>query len=266
MFSSDDFSGGPLDPSVWTVEGPAGVSASTGSNATDAYLELVTPDGFFDAWKTNKSARAMQDIADADFQIETRFLTTPSERFQLQGILVEQDADNWLRFDVYSDGNVLRVFSGVTVNGSSSMRINTVIQAGDAEYLRVTRSGDTWTYEYSADGANWTLAGSYTHAVTVTSAGVFAGNVAQASGYTAQVDYVEIASDPIVNEDGGGTPPPNQAPDAADDGLAVVLDTALVIDESALMSNDSDPDGDPVTFDSFTNPSNGTLTDNGDGT
>ena len=169
-------------------------------------------------------------------------------------------------FDVYSDGNVLRVFSGVTVNGNSSMRISTVVQAGDAEYLRVTRSGDTWTYEYSADGSNWTEAGSYSHAVTATSAGVFAGNVAQASGYTAQVDYVEFSNDPIVNEDGGGTPPPNQAPDAVDDGLAVVLDTALVIDEAALLSNDSDPDGDPITFDSFTNPSNGTLADNGDGT
>ena len=115
MFSSDDFSGGPLDPSVWTVEGPAGVSASTGASATDAYLELVTPDGNYDAWKINNSARAMQDIADEDFQVEARFLTTPTERFQLQGILVEQDAGNWVRFDTYSDGNVLRVFAGVTV-------------------------------------------------------------------------------------------------------------------------------------------------------
>ncbi|KIC35665.1 cadherin-like domain-containing protein, partial [Leisingera sp. ANG-M7] len=263
---SDDFSGAALDPAVWSVEGPAGISAALGSNAGEFYLELVTPDGFYDAWKTNNSARAMQDVTDTDFEIEARFLTTPADRFQLHGLLVEQDANNWLRFDTYSDGTVLRVFSGVTINGSSSSRINTVIQAGDAEYLRVARSGDTWTYQYSADGTNWTTAVSYSHAITATSAGVFAGNVAQASGYTAQVDYFEVSTDPIVNEDGGGTPPPNQAPDAVDDGLAVVLDTALVIDESALMSNDSDPDGDPVTFDSFTNPSNGTLTDNGDGT
>ncbi|UWQ48125.1 cadherin-like domain-containing protein [Leisingera aquaemixtae] len=262
---SDDFAGGSLDPAVWSVEGPAGVSANLASNATDAYLELVTPDGNYDAWKTNNAARAMQDIADEDFQVEARFLSTPTDRFQLQGILVEQDAGNWVRFDTYSDGNVLRIFAAVTVNGSSSSRIKTVIQPGDAEYLRVDRAGDVWTYEYSADGSNWTTGGSFTHALNATSAGVFAGNTAQAAGYTAQVDYFEVASDPIADEDGSFTPV-NQAPDAVDDGLAVVADTALVIDEAALLSNDSDPDGDPITFGSFTAPANGTLTDNGDGT
>ncbi|MEX0368916.1 MAG: cadherin-like domain-containing protein, partial [Ruegeria sp.] len=262
---SDDFSGGALNPALWSVEGPSGVSAGTGSNASDSYLELVTPDGNYDAWKVNNSARAMQDIDDEDFQVEARFLTTPSQRFQLHGILIEEDADNWVRFDTYSDGNVLRVFSGVTINGNSYVRINKVIQAGDAEYIRVTRSGDTWTYEHSADGSNWITAGSHSHAITAASAGAFAGNVAQATGYTAQVDYIEFSNDPIADEDGSG-PPPNQAPDAVDDGLAVVMDTALVIDESNLLSNDSDPDGDPVAFDTFTNPSNGTLADNGDGT
>ncbi|UWQ86122.1 cadherin-like domain-containing protein [Leisingera caerulea] len=262
---SDDFSGGTLDPAVWTVEGPAGVAAGLGASATDAYLELITPDGNFDAWKTNNSARAMQDIADEDFQAEARFLTTPTDRFQMQGILVEQDAGNWVRFDTYSDGSVLRVFAGVTVNGSSSSRVNATIQAGDAQYLRVDRAGDTWTYEYSADGSSWTTAVSFTHALNATSAGVFAGNTAQATGYTAQVDYFEVAGDPIADEDGSITPG-NQAPQAADDGLAVVLDTALVIGEATLLSNDGDPDGDPITFDSFTNPSNGTLADNGDGT
>ncbi|EGJ30732.1 hypothetical protein LYNGBM3L_47340, partial [Moorena producens 3L] len=251
---------------MWSVEGPAGIAAGLGSNATDAYLELVTPDGNYDAWQTNNAARAMQTIADEDFQIEARFLTTPSERFQLHGLLVEQDADNWVRFDTYSDGNVLRVFSGVTVNGSSSVRINMTIQQGDAEYLRVERLGDTWTYQYSADGNSWTTAVSYSHALNATAAGVFAGNVAQATGYTAQVDYVEFASDPLLDEDGGGGGPVNQAPAAGDDALAVGMDTALVIDEAALLANDSDPDGDPITFDSFTAPSNGTLVDNGDGT
>ncbi|OLT56268.1 FG-GAP-like repeat-containing protein [Moorena producens] len=256
---SDDFAGGSLDPAVWSVEGPAGVAAGLGANATDAYLELITPDGNYDAWQTNNAARAMQAIADEDFQIEARFLTTPTERFQLQGLLVEQDANNWVRFDTYSDGNVLRVFAAVTVNGSSSARVNATIPAGAAEYLRVDRTGDTWTYEYSADGSNWTTAGSFDHAITATSAGVFAGNTAQATGYTAQVDYFEVAHDPILDEDGGGGGGPvNQAPAAGDDALAVGMDTALVIDEAALLANDSDPDGDPITFDSFTAPANGT--------
>jgi len=262
---SDDFAGGDLDPAVWSVEGPAGISAATDGNASDAFLELVTPDGNYDAWGTNNSARAMQDVSDVDFQIEARFLSTPAERFQLHGLLVEQDADNWLRFDTYSDGNVLRVFAAVTTNGSSSSRVNAQIQAGEAEYLRVDRTGDTWTYEYSADGINWTTAVSFTQAITATAAGVFAGNVAQATGYTAQVDYFEVASDPIVDEDGSHVPV-NTAPVAQDDAMPVAIDAAQLIATASLLANDSDPDGDPITFDSFTAPANGTLVDNGDGT
>ncbi|MBI6630135.1 hypothetical protein, partial [Pontibaca salina] len=80
MFKSDDFSGPSLDDLVWTIEGPTGVAGSVGTDANDAYLELVTPDGNYDAWRTNNGARAMQAVSDEDFQVETRFLTTPSER------------------------------------------------------------------------------------------------------------------------------------------------------------------------------------------
>ncbi len=69
----------------------------------------------------------MQTVADDDFTLETRFLTTPTERYQLQGILVEQDAQNWLRFDTYSDGNTLYAFGAITVNGASSMAFRVAI-------------------------------------------------------------------------------------------------------------------------------------------
>ncbi|MEL6886525.1 MAG: hypothetical protein AAFP87_18585, partial [Pseudomonadota bacterium] len=43
MSNSDDFSSGTLDP-VWNIQGPAGISHSLDSDASDAWLELVTPD------------------------------------------------------------------------------------------------------------------------------------------------------------------------------------------------------------------------------
>jgi len=200
---SDDFSGGPLDTTLWSVEGPTGTSATVGSDAMDAYLELVTPDGNFDVWQTaNNGARALQAISNSDFEIETRFLTTPTEGSQFQGILVEQDATNWLRFDVVSNGTTLRAFAAKTEDGASTPLVQAAIPGGEAEYLRVNRSGDDWTFEYSLDGENWTVATTFTHDLTTTSAGVFAGNVGQADGYTARVDYFEVASDPIVDEDG----------------------------------------------------------------
>ncbi len=260
--SSDDFSSPFLDP-AWTVSGPAGIDASLAANTSDAFLALVTPDGNFDAWNTNNSARVMQAIGDDDFTLETRFLSTPSEQYQLQGILVEQDAQNWLRFDTYSDGQRLYAFVAVTVNGVSSPALQIEVPEGTANYLRVARQGDVWTYDYSNDGENWTTAGSITHNLTASSAGIFAGNVGNATGFTAQVDYIEFASDPITDED-GAFEPPNFAPVAGDDALTTDADTALTFAAADLLANDTDAN--PLTITAVTQPANGTLTDNGDGT
>ncbi|MCG7522424.1 cadherin-like domain-containing protein, partial [Ruegeria sp. Ofav3-42] len=263
--SSDDFSGGTLDP-AWTFAGPAGTASGLGTTAGDAFLTLSTPAGNFDVYGENRGARVLQDVADDDFQVEARFLTTPSERYQLQGFLVEQDADNWLRFDTYSDGNTLRAFAAVTVNGSSSPRFNVSIPGGNAEFLDLTRSGDTWTFRYSTDGVTWTTAGSFTHALTVTAVGPLAGSTQTSAGYTAQVDYFEFASDPIVDEDAGFVTLP-QPPEASDDALAALPDAVLSINvASDLLVNDNDPNSDPLSLDSFTQPANGTIADNGDGT
>ncbi|MEL6828598.1 MAG: cadherin-like domain-containing protein, partial [Pseudomonadota bacterium] len=264
---SDDFSGGALDMSVWDIEGPSGISANVGADATDAFLELVTPDGNYDVWQANNGARAMQGIADEDFSLETRFLTTPSEKFQLQGFLIEEDSQNWLRFDTYSDGSRLFAFGAITTNGSSSGAFRVEIPERTAEYLRLDRSGDTWTFEYSQDGANWTTTGSIDHVLTATSAGVFAGNVRDATGFTARVDYFEVLGDPITNEDANITPPGNQAPAATDDTLSTPAQTALVIDAADdLLGNDTDPDGDPLSISTYSQPANGALVENGDGT
>ncbi len=263
--NSDDFSQGVLDP-VWRIEGPAAISGQLGTSATDGFLELVTPDGDHDAWDQNNAARAMQTVSDTDLQLETRFLTTPTEQYQLQGILIEADAQNWIRLGTYSDGSNLNAFGAITVNGNSSARFNVTIPGGTAPYLQVTRAGDDWTLSYSTDGVNWTVAGSFTHALTVTAAGVYAGNTGQAAGYTAQVDYFENTASPIVDEDGTITPVA-VAPDAQDDALAADTDTVLTIDVATdLLGNDTDANGDTLSLDSFGQPSNGTLVDNGDGT
>ncbi|WP_425053528.1 cadherin-like domain-containing protein [Psychromarinibacter sp. S121] len=261
--SSSDFSGAELDP-AWTFEGPAGTSSALQTNATDAFLSLVTPDGNFDIWNENNAARAMQEIEDEDFSVETRFLSTPSERYQMQGLLVEQDADNWLRFDTHWNGSQLIAFGAVTVDGVSSTAFQVTVPGGTAPYLRLTRADDLWTLEYSQDGSAWTVAGSVTHVLEATSFGVFAGNTEDANGFTAQVDYVEFASDPILNEDGDFVPP--SAPEATDDALATEPDTALVFTAEDLLSNDTDPDGDTLTIESVGTPSNGVLIDNLDGT
>ncbi|MGE4499669.1 MAG: retention module-containing protein, partial [Hydrogenovibrio sp.] len=58
----------------------------------------------------------------------------------------------------------------------------------------------------------------------------------------------------------------NAVPVAVDDSASTTEDTALTISAADMLSNDSDIDGDTLSIDSFTQPANGTLVDNGDGT
>ena len=58
----------------------------------------------------------------------------------------------------------------------------------------------------------------------------------------------------------------NDAPVAGDDNFAGDEDSVLTFNVSDLLSNDGDVDGDSLSLQSFTQPDNGTLVDNGDGT
>ncbi|UCG15470.1 MAG: tandem-95 repeat protein [Phycisphaerales bacterium] len=60
-------------------------------------------------------------------------------------------------------------------------------------------------------------------------------------------------------------PPANANPVAVDDvGITTVEDTPVTTED--LLANDTDPDGDPLTVDSFTQPAHGGVVYNGDGT
>ncbi|MGP1387229.1 MAG: Ig-like domain-containing protein [Thainema sp.] len=58
----------------------------------------------------------------------------------------------------------------------------------------------------------------------------------------------------------------NDVPVAADDTLNTGSNTPLTFSAADLFSNDSDIDGDALALESFTNPANGTVINNGDGT
>jgi hypothetical protein len=68
------------------------------------------------------------------------------------------------------------------------------------------------------------------------------------------------AAEHTVNEP---PPPPNQPPTAADDAGITNEDASIVI---AVLNNDVDPDGDPLSPSIETQPQNGTAEVNGDGT
>jgi len=122
-----------------------------------------------------------------------KFDSTPDQKYQLQGVLVEQDANNFIRFDFYSDGNNLRIFAAIFQAGQPTVKVNTVISTGGPLYMRIKREGNQWTQEYSYDGSSWQTAVSFAHALTVASTNLFAGNAGEnVPAFTSRVDYYRM--------------------------------------------------------------------------
>ena len=139
--ASDDYASCSLDTGLWTFVDPIG----DGSLAmTGSQLELSVPAGVaHDAWGANNTVRVVQVANDADFELEVKFESGVLAGNQLQGLLVEQDGDNYLRFDFYGDGSNTRIFAARIAGGSPSTQFNGTVTAGGTSplYMRVSRSG-----------------------------------------------------------------------------------------------------------------------------
>ncbi len=196
---SDEFTDTPLNLAQWMFVDPVGDSTV---GVTNGQLALSVGGGVsHNVWTSgNDSARVTHAAVDQDFFAEVKFDSTPTQRYQLQGLLVEQDANNFIRFDFYSDGSNLKVFAATFQAGQPTIRVNTTITAGGPLYMRVKREGDQWTQEYSYDGSNWQTSVTFAHPLTVASMGLFAGNSgSNAPAYTALVDYYWIDKDVSVD-------------------------------------------------------------------
>jgi hypothetical protein len=200
---SDDFSAAVLDIGLWEFVDPVsdGQVVMTGSQ-----LELSVPAGTsHDIWTAgNFAPRIMQAAADEDFEVEVKFESAVSAKYQLQGLLVEEDVGDFLRFDFYSNGKDTRLFAASFSGGSPSVKINMSLgSVGAPLYMRITRQGDQWTQRYSLDGVNWLTGAVFSRSLVVTAVGVFAGNAgSSAPAHTAVVDYFFNTASPIISEDG----------------------------------------------------------------
>ena len=223
---SDNFNG-TLDTSIWTFYDPVGDStlSTTGTQAA-----ISVPAGSsHNLWESGLFApRIRQSASDTDFEVEVKFDSALSGKNQLQGITVEQDPTNLLRFDFYSSASETKIFSASFVDGIPTRRINSVITDGVPLYLRVTREGNQWTTSYSYDGASWTIAVVYTHNLTVTSVGIFGGNAGLTPAHTALIDYFMVDGVPPGSGSGNDiTPPVISSPQvtATDNTATITWDT-----------------------------------------
>lgn len=203
---SDDFNACALNTNLWTFVNPVGDGSYT-MNGTQLRLN-VPANVSHNIWDNgNRSVRVMQPTQNVDFEIVAKFESIVTARFQMQGILVEADANNFLRFEVHFDGTSNRLFVARMVDGKPKAIINDVHLPSTPAYLRVTRAGTLWGFSSSNDGETWFSAGSFNHAMVVTKSGVFGANHGATSGnnappHTAIVDYFFNTAAPIQPEDG----------------------------------------------------------------
>ncbi|HRV80034.1 MAG TPA: DUF1349 domain-containing protein, partial [Planctomycetota bacterium] len=209
VVTSDDFNGCGGLGAQWAFvdsqffDGQYGVQ---GAGTGDAQLWISVPAGVErENYNTLHAPRVMQAVEDTDFEVELKFeseLTTP---YQIQGLLVQQDATNWLRFDLYRAPGGVRFYAGSTVSGVTQTKADGALTLSAPYYLRVGRAGNLWTYSVSGDGANWQQVASFTRAAAILELGPYAGNsfyAGNSPAFTAVCDYVFDVADPIVPEDG----------------------------------------------------------------
>ncbi len=235
MCSLDGMWGTPINPSglaTFVISG------------TD--LRITVPEGVeHNIWKDgNFAARVMQDADNTDLQLVAKFDSAVTQNSQMQGILVQEKDDTFVRFDFnYTlDANnegVVSAYAASFLDGKPSKRFSVPIAAADARYMRVTRAGDMWTMAYSGDGATWTEAGTFKFVLSATATGVFAGNVSikgsPAPAHTAIIDFFQNVANGPMPEDaplldvtvvGGGTVSANPPLDQLTCGQTVTLTAA----------------------------------------
>ena len=210
---SDDFHGSTLNP-MWTFYADCcGFQKMTGTDAL-----LIVPGGTtHDIYSQNKGVGLLQNIADGDFEVEVKFDSIVTQTDQEEGILVKQDAQNFLFFGVYSDASASHVYAITTLAGTGADSYDqtvTIPSSATSIWVRVKRVGNNWTQTWSTDGTTYTTGATLAQSLTVSSIGPTVGTykpgASPAPNFMAAVDYFFNTASPIVPADGGMTPPPNQ--------------------------------------------------------
>jgi LmbE family N-acetylglucosaminyl deacetylase/regulation of enolase protein 1 (concanavalin A-like superfamily) len=187
---SDEFNGPAVDMNRWTLVDPGG-GVTVGGNGSQALLAL--PAGIsHDVWTgSDTMARLLQPAPNDDFELQIKYDSVVGATYQMQGLMVEQDANDLLRLEVHHEGTSTWLFGAKVVNGVASPVVDSIsVPDGAPVYLRLRRKGDQWTLSYSTNGTTWLRNATFTHGMTVTAAGLMAGNAGGAPpAFQARADW-----------------------------------------------------------------------------
>ncbi|MEA2539182.1 MAG: hypothetical protein QOH35_548 [Acidobacteriaceae bacterium] len=191
---SDEFTGTSLNTAVWRVATPVGGSVAVNNGK----LVLTVPGGSnHDAFVPALNAvQVIQPISNANFDVAVKIDSTllAAHPYYGQGLMVEGDAKNYIRFEAGSGStvslNVNTITGGVQ---SSRLQISPFSSYPVPTYLRLTRVGNNYTAYWGSDGVNWNQLGTFTDSLVVTGLAPYAWNYnatpSQAPALTASFDW-----------------------------------------------------------------------------
>lgn len=172
------------DPSNWSLTAvPGALQINAGAGHVN------------DETVTNLLLRAAPS---GDFQIETKLTFRPNADFQFAGLIIYESPPNLIQAGrAFCDIPDVCVGEGLYVdyyNSGSFVTPNFAAAYTESEiYLRLVRQNDTYTFQTSSDGSEWTLRGGTVSQMNPLQIGLVAGQNAS-SVIPALFDYFEVRS------------------------------------------------------------------------
>jgi beta-glucosidase len=210
--TSDEFDGSSLDPKWTIVRQDSNLSIGGGA------LTITPEAGQLTTNNATTAKNLVLEPAFGNFYETTKvtFNQKPNAATQQAGLLVYQDDDNYLKFDIEAtsstnvqfntsledtlNSNPAASVSPVQVNQTlNTTSANTVWPADNTIWLRISRKGTTYSTAYSLDGTTWTTVWTTGATLTDPKVGVYSYSAGAAAGaLTSSFDFFHVV-DPITD-------------------------------------------------------------------
>jgi hypothetical protein len=191
---SDEFTGTNLNTAVWQVNTPVGGSVAV----SNGELVLTVPAGSnHDATIPALDAvQVIQPISNANFDVAVKIDSTllAAHPYYGQGLMVEGDAKDYIRFEI-SSGSTISLGASTITGGveTQKLQVSPFSSYPVPTYLRLTRVGNTYTAYWASDGVTWNQIGTFTDSLVVTGLAPYAWNYnatpSKAPALTASFDW-----------------------------------------------------------------------------
>ncbi|PSL06983.1 glucose/arabinose dehydrogenase [Haloactinopolyspora alba] len=201
---SDEFDGDAVDGCRWNSVVRYDSSAVS---VADGQLRIQTQPGDINGGANEDPSNfILQDLPAGDWTVETQLTPTMLHQWQLAGLMVYGDDDNYVKFDVAARntpdtatdlGAELVSEQGGDFGAGGNRQLDVAESTESGKYqLRLTKSGTTYSAEISGDGVNWTSLGEpVTNDAELDSFGLMAIGPQQQEPVTVGFDYFRVTSD-----------------------------------------------------------------------